>query len=335
MSDREKIRENFLKVNNINNSNIELLPADASFRNYYRIKEGKNSFILMDAPPDKEPNTGIFVKVSEFLNDNGFSAPKIIKADLKKGFLLLEDLGNNSFNKILEEDNSKGELLYSYAIDVLLKLHSISVPDAILPYYTDDLILKELNRFIEWYIPVLNGEVISKKLQEEYEVVWKHLLQYARQIPETTVLRDYHVDNLMWLEDRENIRKVGLLDFQDAIVGSPVYDIVSLLQDARREVSEEITQAMITKYLTAKPDILRKDFLASYSILGAQRNLRIIGNFARKSVRDKNSNYLKFLPRVWSNIEKNLKHPLLFPLKAWLDKVISPQVRGNREKASF
>lgn len=331
---RELLKNAFLQKCNLKDFQLEKIPSDASFRNYDRIIQGEKTFILMDAPPEHE-NVKQFVTVANFLEKQGFSAPKIFQSDIKNGFLLLEDFGTNSFTKLLN-DKSQSEVseerLYSTAVDTLLTLHKSAVPDNLIPYYSDDLLVKEAFMLIEWYIPVLNGEKVSKKLHEEYEVIWRHLLQYTRYIPETTVLKDFHADNLMWLEDRSGFQRVGILDFQDAIIGSPVYDMVSLLEDARRDVNDTLAQNMITRYLDGRQDITRKDFLAAYSILGAQRNLRIVGTFARKAVRDKNSAYLKLLPRVWGYIEKDLKHPLLLPLKGWLDKVISPKVRNPQSQ---
>jgi hypothetical protein len=329
MKDRNLLKQKFLVEHKLEKAELISLPADASYRTYDRLKLADKSYILMDAPPPQE-NVKPFIKVANYLSQNGISSPKIFADDVKNGFLLLEDFGDDSYIKLLQanEEEFPEKLLYENAIDLLLYLHKLPVPDGILPYYDDELLLNEVNQLTEWYVPILNGEPINKKLQEEFEIIWRHLLQYTRFLSETVVLRDYHVNNLMWLDNRSGIKRVGVLDFQDAVIGSPVYDMVSLLEDVRRDVSDELAQNMITRYLTTRADeITRKDFLASYAILGAQRNLKIIGMCARKAVKDKNSTYLNWLPRIWRYLEKDLKHPLLLPLKAWLDKVISPQVR--------
>ena len=328
MSNRELLKKQFLASANCLNGVIQKLPADASFRTYDRLTLNDKSYIVMDAPPSHE-NVKSFIKVLNFLDKNGFSVPKLFESDLKNGFLLLEDFGDDSFAKLLNHNKEEEleEQLYKSAIDLLVNLQKIPPIDGEFAYYSDELLLDEAKGLIEWYIPLLNGEQIPTKLIEEYEIIWRHLLQYARHIPETTVLRDYHAENLMWLADRDGYQRVGILDFQDAVIGSPVYDMVSLLEDARRDVNSDLSDKMITYYLSKRTDITRRDFLASYSILGAQRNLKIIGFIARKAVRDKNSKYFSLLPRVWGYIEKDLKHPLMLPLKAWLDKVISPQIR--------
>jgi aminoglycoside/choline kinase family phosphotransferase len=334
MTEREQLKAKFIADNNCHEYVREAIPGDASFRTYERLTCGGKTVILMDSPPLTE-DVKPFVKVANFLAKQNFSVPNILASDEKNGFLILEDFGNDSFTKLLapsnldmlEENNLSEHKIYKEAINLLAKLHKSPVPDGVVPYYDDEKLINEALLLTEWYIPILNGEAINNKLLEEYQIIWKHLLQYTRYLPETLVLRDFHADNLMWLDDREGVNRVGLLDFQDAVIGSPIYDIVSLLEDARRDISQELSEQMITHYLTIRPDVLRKDLLASYSILGAQRNLKIIGFIARKAMRDKNSSYFSMLPRVWGYIEKDLKHPLLLPLKTWLDKVISPQVR--------
>lgn len=331
MKDRENLKNAFLAQNNLSSGIIEKLPQDASFRSYFRIKQDGKSTILMDADTTKE-DVKQFVKVASFLAKNKFSVPEVIAADEKKGFLLLEDFGDDTFAKLLIKEPERETELYEKAIDLLIALHKVQAADNLLPYFSDEVILEEAKIFTDWYVPTLFNETVSKKSLEEYEIIYRHLFQYVRLIPETNVLKDYHSENLMWLDDRNSINKVGLLDFQSAMVGSPIYDIVSLLEDARRDVSQDLTQAMINRYLEARPEISRKNFLATYAILSAHRNLRIVGVFARKATRDGNSNYLKYLPRVWGYIEKNLRHPLLVPFKSWLDKVISPELR-NKNKA--
>jgi hypothetical protein len=331
---RNELMQSFLKKNKLSEATIEELPADASFRKYFRISTGNATNILMDAAPGKE-NVKPFIAVAEYLSKHEFSVPQIIAQDTKNGFLLLEDFGSDKFTTLLAQpDQELEQTLYKNAVDVLLALQKVPPADGLIPYYSDNLFLEEVNLFLEYYIAVVQNEPISKKLREEFEIIWQHLLQYAHFIPETIVLRDYHADNLMWLPERDGIQQVGILDFQDAVIGSPVYDVVSLIEDARRDVSPEIAQQMINRYLEGRTDISRKNFLAVYSILAAQRNLKIIGLFARKATRDKNPSYLKLLPRVWGYIEKDLKHPLLLPLKAWLDKVIAPELRKAKTVAA-
>jgi aminoglycoside/choline kinase family phosphotransferase len=322
----------FLAANNIDIAKVTPMQADASFRKYYRAINAKgDNVILMDSSAEQS-SIAPFINIAKLLTGNGFSAPKIIAQDAKAGLLLLEDFGDLTYNLALKEPNKELEqTLYETAIDLLINLHKQPAPDNIIPYYDDEKLIAEASLLNEWYIPVLQEAPPSAKMQEEFKIIWQHLIPYTRFIPETIVLKDYMADNLMWLERRKGIARTGVLDFQDAVIGSPIYDIVSLLEDARRDVSDDIVQAMINKYLQNRTDIARKDFLACYAILGTQRNFKILGIFARKATRDKDSRYLKFLPRVWKYLEKDLRHPLLLPLKAWIDKAIAPELRQSRE----
>lgn len=295
---------------------ITKLPLDASFRSYERIHHGNKSYILMDAPPEHE-TVDSFINVGNFLYENKFSAPKILNIDEPNGFLLLEDLGDYHYSKAVNDIDE--EHIYLHAIDTLITLHNTkSIIE--LPVYSKQKLLDEALLLVDWYFQALNGEELNNNLREEYIEIWNKLLDHIIFFDRCIVLRDYHADNIMWLEDREGHQKVGLLDFQDAVIGSIAYDVVSLLEDARRDVGKDIAEKMLNYYLE-QTNHNRKEFLADYVILGAQRNCKIIGIFARKAVRDNDSRYLKMLPRVWNHIRLNLNNPLLSPLKQWLDKV--------------
>ena len=329
---RNELKKEFLLNSNLINIERIKLKKDASHRQYERIiKSNGDTLIFMDAPPDKE-KVFPFINVANFLLKNNLSAPEIIVSDIENGFLILEDFGEASYSSIMssakiglyEVDEM---LIYNKAIDALIHLHNSSYHDSDLEHYNEEMLLSEAMRFIEFYIEVLNNEKISQSLKDEYILIWRDLLPIANLFNNVVVLRDYHADNLMWLEDRTGIRKVGLLDFQDAVIGSPAYDLVSLLEDARRDVNEKVVEKMISRYLNAFPDYSRKEFMAVYSILAAQRNLKIIGIFARLAAVDNNKYYLTLLPRVWGHLNNNLKHPLLLPLKKWLNKVVPMQMK--------
>ena len=333
--DRELAKTTFLDSLNLGKIQRVKLKNDASYRQYERIiqSDGK-SLIFMDAPPEKE-KIAPFIQVANFLRDNDFSAPEIIVSDVATGFMLLEDFGDDSYSKILNGkstalSNLSENTLYEKAIDNLINLHKIPTNTTIFNNYDESALIKESNLFIEWYISILNGETISKEIQEEFNLIMKHLLSSIKLFSKVVVLRDYHADNLMWLDDRNHHRKTGLLDFQDAVIGSAAYDLVSLLEDARRDVSPALAEAMITRYLQAFPNYSRKDFNAAYSILGIQRNLKIVGIFTRQASKNKNPFYLSMLPRVWRHINNDLKHPLLLPLKNWLTKIVPTQMKGYK-----
>lgn len=330
MTARELLKTSFLDEQKFKKLDREKLKNDASFRSYERLATDRGNFILMDAPPPKE-ETLPFIKIAEFLRKNDLSAPEVLAQDTKNGFLLLEDFGNESFNNILNGNSELSaelteERVYEKAIDALIHLHKLPSLDIDLPRYNDAMLLKESNCFIDWYVSVLNGESSTKEMKEEFNLIVKHLMTLSKRFGEVVVLRDYHVDNLMWLEDKIAFRKVGILDFQDAVIGSPIYDLVSLLEDARRDVSTALADKMIKRYLKAFPTFSRKDFNVAYATLGIQRNLKIIGIFARQAAKYRNPSYLSMLPRIWRYIHHDLKHPLLLPLKQWLTKIVPSQM---------
>ena len=329
---REALKISFLENNGLDQIQRIRLKGDASHRQYERIiKNNGETLILMDAPPEKEKIIP-FMQVAEFLLNNDLSAPKIMEHDIPNGFMLLEDFGDDVFSSVLSGNSSiSAEInetkMYEKAIDALIHLHKIPTNSINLSKYDESMMVRESNLFIDWYISVLNGERINKSVQEEFNVILKHLLSYTKGFSEVVVLRDYHAENLMWLNDNIGHRKVGLLDFQDAVIGSPIYDLVSLLEDARRDVNPQLVEHLISRYLKAFPNYSRKDFQTAYSILGLQRNLKIVGIFARQAAKNKNPYYLSLLPRVWRHINNDLRHPLLLPMKNWLSKLVPTQMK--------
>ena len=302
------------------NFDLEALPVDCSYRSYYRVKDGDKVYILMDSPPDKE-DPGPFIKIANILKECGISAPEIYYSDLEDGLVLIEDFGDTLFKKFLLETPEKREELYKAAIDLLIFLQKNYKKSDNVNDYDDISLMREVNIFTEWYFPFLLNHKISIDLQHEYENLWKNLFGKISYKTSTLVLRDYHVENLMFLNDREGLKSVGVIDFQDALHGSYAYDLVSLLEDARINVPQEFRNEMIEYYLNSAPHVDRKNFLNDYLILGAQRDIKIIGIFARKFLRDQNDKYLKYIPRMWQYIKDNIQSPILSPLKEWLNKV--------------
>jgi N-acetylmuramate 1-kinase len=187
--------------------------------------------------------------------------------------------------------------------------------------------MNEATLLVDWYLPAIAGKPTDAALRQSYVELWQSLFPLARRAPETLVLRDYHVDNLMRLDGREGVAACGLLDFQDAVLGPASYDLVSLLEDARRDVAPDLAAAMLARYRAAFPEVDAENFAASYAVMGAQRNCKIVGIFTRLCVRDGKPHYLPHIPRVWRLIEQDLRHPALAPLKAWLDRHIPPASR--------
>lgn len=295
-------------------ADAQILPlaGDASFRRYFRVVLGDGHAVLMDAPPPQE-DPQPFIAVAQWLVEQGFSAPRILAADLDSGLVLIEDFGGNRMREAVDADPALERPLYRDVTELLVDLAKKPAM-AIAPYSLADY-QRELGLFIEWYCPAVG---LSPD-RESYETLWSELLApvLAAQANPVTVLRDYHAENIMLIEGREGLDRLGLLDFQDALAGHPAYDLVSMLQDARRTVSPEIEAEMFAHYLSlAKP---ADGFEAAYHLLGVQRNLKILGIFTRLWKRDNKPRYRAFQPRVWAYVERSLAHPALAPAKAWMD----------------
>lgn len=319
---------------------LKLLAGDASFRRYERVFWQGKQAVLMDAPPEKE-DVVPFVNVAKYLEALGFSAPHIMAEDRENGFLLLEDLGDDSYTKLLAsaapaELVAKERLLYTAAVDVLAELHAKNRKGGVtldIPVYDRKFLMQEVNLLPDWFLPAVMGQgAKTEKLAAEFKDLWEKLLDKYTPAQSVLVMRDYHADNLLWLPDRLGSSRVGLLDFQDALVGHPAYDLVSLLEDARRDVLPETVEAAIQHYLT-QSGMDADEFAAAYAFLGAQRNAKIIGIFVRLGVRDGKKTYTRYLPRVWRHFEHDLQHPLLAPVKEWVDAHILPEWRGAIELA--
>ena len=302
------------------------LAADASFRRYFRLSRDGETAVLMDAPPPME-NVRAFHRVQMLLCDLGFSAPRALKVDEAAGLMLLEDLGDRTFTRALAEGEAERPL-YRLAVDLLIDLHRRFTPSAAaaLPPYDDQRLLEEALLLTDWYLPAL-GRPPGPEAREAYIAAWRRVLPVARAVPETLVLRDYHVDNLMVVAGRKGLQACGLLDFQDAVLGPVTYDLVSLLEDVRRDVSPDLAREMMARYLKQRGDLDADAFRASYAVLGAQRNAKIIGIFTRLSRRDGKPHYLKHIPRTWRLLEGDLAHPALAPVRDWFDLYIPPDRR--------
>jgi len=305
--------------------NAEILPlaGDASFRRYFRVVDGNRSAVLMDAPPPHE-DPRPFVAVAEWLASVGLSAPEILARDLDRGLLLLGDFGDWRLREWLD-DNPDGEReLYERATDVLIHLHGHQAM-AGLPVHGLHQWLDEVKLFIDWYCPAVGIEVDG----EAFRKAWTDVLQPVAGdgLGPVTVLRDYHAENIMLVGEREGIAHFGLLDFQDALAGHPAYDLASVLEDARRDVSPEIERAMIDRYIAASGQ--GEAFECAYWALAAQRNTRILGVFTRLWKRDNKPHYRSFQPRMWGLLERDLAQPHLRPVREWFDANVAPEHRRD------
>jgi len=328
--DRDHACDAFLALAGWGDAARGLLAGDASFRRYDRLTRDGQSVVLMDAPPPQE-DIRPFVRIARHLVGLGYSAPEILAEDAPHGFLLLEDLGDATFTRCLARGASERDL-YRLAVDVLADLHrrplSAVLPDGLVPPYDDARLLAEARLLTDWYMPaVLGGAGPSADAIHEYEALWRAVFPAARGVPDTLVLRDFHVDNLLVLDGREASRQCGLLDFQDAVAGPVTYDLVSLLEDARRDIDPTLIAAMRARYLAAVPGLDPNALDASWAVLAAQRHAKVIGIFTRLAQRDGKPVYLPHITRVWRLLDAALTHPVLGDLRAWFDHHIPTEQR--------
>ena len=300
---------------------IRPLAGDASFRRYFRVLHGDRRAVLMDAPPPHE-DPRPFIAVAEWLGGHGLSAPAIVGRDLEHGLLLIDDFGDARFREALDEAPKREMALYATATELLVHLHRQPAMPGLKRHGLAEW-LSELHLFTNWYCPAVGIEPDV----EAWDAAWAEVLApvAADGLGPVTVLRDYHAENIMLVEGRDGIAHLGLLDFQDAVSGHPAYDLVSVLEDARRDVTPSVERAMIDLYVKATAQ--GPDFERAYWALAAQRNTRILGVFTRLWQRDGKPGYRKFQPRMWGLLERDLAHESLAPVRAWFDAHIPRSAR--------
>ena len=311
MTDRALLLTDFISHSGWQDAARVTVAGDASNRRYERLTRPDGStIILMDAPADKGEDVRPFIAIAEHLSAIGLSAPAIVHRDETHGFLLIEDLGDDLFKQVIARDPALEVPLYEASVDVLTVLHAAPMPP--LAPYDSATMTPFAARAYEWYLFGLTAQKDTPE-QAEFERIMTGLLAPMDAGPQVLIQRDYHAENLLWLPGRQGAARVGLLDFQDAMRGHPAYDLVSILQDARRDVPPEIEAAMIDRYLAQNPQD-DAAFRAAYAILGVQRNLRIVGAFARLCIDLGKPRYVDLIPRVWEFVERNLAHPALAPI---------------------
>jgi hypothetical protein len=327
MTERDLRRAEFLDGAGWGGASATALPGDASFRRYFRLSDDGRQAMLMDAPPPQE-DVRPFLRVARLLTGLGYSAPLIYACDVEAGFLVLEDLGDATYTRLIGAGEDELSL-YALATDLLADLHDRYVPDPAheLPEYGDERLLFEAALLTDWFLPAATGAPTPPELREDYLATWAALLPLARGVPDSFVFRDYHIDNLMRLE-RPGLGACGLLDFQDAVIGPIAYDLVSLVEDARRDVPDAVRAAMLRRYLDRRPDIDAEALDTAMAVLGAQRHAKVIGIFCRLARRDGKRVYLHHLPRLWRLIERSLGHPALAPMEHWMNRNVPPDLRA-------
>jgi len=303
----------FLAAHGWQGCEIRPLAGDASFRRYFRILDGDRRAVLMDAPPPHE-DPRPFIAVAEWLLQAGLSAPSILAHDLDRGLLLIDDFGDDRLREALDEAPVREAELYTLAVDLLVHLHRHPPMPGLRPHGLDQW-LEELQLFPDWYCAALGLDVDL----DSWRTAWREVLApvAADGLGPVTVLRDYHAENIMLVAGRSGVRHFGLLDFQDAVAGHPAYDLVSVLEDARRDVTPAIERAMLDRYRDEAGQ--GAAFETAYWALAAQRNTRILGVFTRLWKRDGKPHYTQFQPRMWGLLERNLAAPALAPVRAWFD----------------
>jgi N-acetylmuramate 1-kinase len=327
------------------------MDGDASTRSYARLVSDGRSTILMNSPARSDgqliyggksylaavhlaDDIVPFVAIGRALHGRGLSVPSIYQTDLDAGFLICEDLGSEGV--LTGTPPAPIEERYHAAVDVLVMLHKEALPrqlpvegrpDYAIPSFDVDAMLIEVSLLLDWYLPD-RGVEVTGLMREEFLTLWRELLRVALAVPATWAIRDYHSPNLIWLADREGLARVGVIDFQDAVLGPPAYDVVSLAQDARVDVSEPLEIALVSRYVrgrkTDTPTFDPAAFAESYAMMSAQRNTRLLGVFSRLNRRDGKPHYLRHQPCIWGYLQRALAHPALAEIRQWFEAHVPP-----------
>lgn len=362
-TERARARAAFLHAAGWGAATLAAFPGDASTRSYFRLTGGESPAILMDAPggaeapacpPDADPktrsqlgynamarlagpDTAAFAAMAQALVARGFSAPHILEADLDAGFLILEDLGDDLFARVIPQRAHEGTL-YAAAVDALAAIHRSSFeaePSAFgrswrIQDYDATALLAETHLFLDWYAPE-RGAAPSQAARADWDAAWRAAFAGLDAHAPGLILRDYHAENLIWRPDRAAEASVGLLDFQDALFGHPAYDLVSLIEDARRDVPRDLAEPLTRRFFDKAGLADRAAFDAAAAVLAAQRNAKILGIFVRLARRDGKAKYLELLPRVAAHFVRDLGHPALAEVRGVVSE-ISPQVFAEADR---
>lgn len=363
---RERLREeairDFLKAADLAGAQREPLPGDASTRRYERLRLPFGpSLILMDAPPLAESpvcdpawseaerraagwnamarlaagRIDAFAAAAVFLHNQGLSAPTLAAFDADQGLAVIEDFGEGIFARLIERGQDEAELYFA-AIDAQARLHQVEPPPSLAAYgmswplltYDAAALKAGVDLFVEWQPRLAPSLDFGASARAEWDALWTAITQGGEAGASVFIHRDFHAENLLWLPDRAGPARVGMIDFQDALLGHPAWDLHSLLQDARRDVSPELEQAALDRYFAHRPGLDREAFMADYAALATLNLARILGTFARLVVRDHKPRYRRFTPRLWRHLERNLDNPALADLKRWFDRHVPMEARA-------
>lgn len=341
----------FLEKSGAMQATRKRMAGDASTRSYARLVHDGNSTILMNSPARSDPHLIYggksylaavhladdivpFVAIGTALHERGLSVPGIYQTDLDEGFLICEDLGHEGV--ATGTPPAPVEERYGAAADALVMLHRNPLPRLVpvegrppyaIPAFDIEAMLIEVSLLLDWYLPD-RGVELPEAARSEFFVIWRELLERALAVPSTWVIRDYHSPNLIWLSERQGLARVGVIDFQDAVLGPPAYDVVSLAQDARVDVPETLEIALVSRYVRGRrhddPSFDPAAFAESYAMMSAQRNTRLLGVFSRLNRRDGKPDYLRHQPRIWTYLHRALAHPSLADIRGWLARHVPP-----------
>ncbi len=312
----------------INDFKLKPIKSDASFRKYFRvyIRNQKRNLLLVNSPKKTENNLG-YLKATNIFEKINLSVPKIISFNISKGSFLIEDFGINTYTNSLKNGESEYKL-YNLATDILIYINNQSKNlKKKLPQYTNKKLIEESMLFLEWYWPAIHKNKPKKDVVNEFIKIWNNLLNKNLRTKKVLVHRDFHIDNLFFLKDRKGLKACGLIDFQDAVIGPTSYDLVSLLEDARRNVNKEVIFKMYNKFVRKLSKKQKEDFVKEYKVLAINRHLKVIGIFTRLCKRDKKNSYLKHIPRLWKLIEYNLNFYSLSELNKWINEFFPKKFR--------
>lgn len=303
---REDTINQFLETAGWAGATRHVLAGDASNRRYDRVTfPGRPVAVLMDAPKEKGEDILPFLAIARHLSAIGLSAPEILAANADDGLILMEDLGDDLFFNVVPQNPGSEQALYAVALDALDVLHQAPIPENITSYGPEQM-TDVACVACEWYGAEVPKTVLHNAMSRTLTKV-----DWSKQV---LVLRDYHAQNLLWLPDRQGVARVGQLDFQDAQLGHPLYDAASLINDARRDLDPDVRNKLID--ILASKDADHEQFYYDFATVSAQRNLRILGVFARLCIRDGKASYVDLIPRVWRNLMQDLRHPDLADLAA-------------------
>jgi len=316
-------------------SKIETIAEDASFRKFYRIKLNKDNKIIVFAEKEKYQNLIAYSTINKFLRENKILAPKLYQHNFKKGIIVIEDFGNSSFYNVLINKKNKF-LIYKKLIDLLIKIQKIKPKSKlkniintthIVNKYSNKYLHKESDLFFNWYLPFLLNKKEIKKIKIKAKKILSKLYNRLNFSNSYFVHRDYHAQNLMKIGN-----KIGVIDSQDALIGHPAYDLVSLVDDVRIKTSNKLKDKIFNYYLKRNKKINKiklKKFSEDFNILSVQRSLKIIGIFSRLFKRDKKNKYLKFIPYTWKLLELRMSSEIFLELRKILDENIPKKIRNK------